>query len=450
MHSDGGRAATPRSWRLRLPSSAAAVLCVLGSLFVAVSSPTTAAASVGSDQTRIAQLEQLINQEGLLVQSLVERYDQAQGHLTAVQGMIAGDRGHLAADHRSEDAATVHLRSIAVDAYVNAWSTASFLGSANATTAPEQQVYLNVASGSLNEAVAALETDQHTTSAEEVALRSEESELTASLAQLATARQRAQTAISTDEATLSHVKSNLLAQVIAANERREAAAEQAAEVRQAQQQAALRAEQQAKAAAAPKPVRTTHPTPSPTTPPSPPPTTTPPTTTPPTTTPPSTGAGYANPLRAISGLSPERIDQGVDYSGYGPIYAVGDGVVLATVNGGWPGGTFIAYRLTDGPASGLVVYAAEDISPDVSVGQTVSSSTVLGQMYEGPDGIETGWADGSALGETMAASSGQFSGANSTAFGYNFSQLLEVLGAPPGILQNNLPTGSLPAGWPSW
>ncbi|MGH9921042.1 MAG: hypothetical protein ACRD6W_19510 [Nitrososphaerales archaeon] len=163
-----------------------------------------------------------------------------------------------------------------------------------------------------------------------------------------------------------------------------------------------------------------------------------------------TPGAYVNPLRSIGDLYPERVDQGVDYSGYGPVYAIGNGVVLSTTNSGWPGGTFIAYRLSDGPAGGLVVYAAEDIDPMVSVGQAVNSSTVLGTMYEGPDGIETGWADASGDGETMARDAGQFSGANSTAFGANFSQLLASVGAPPGVMQNEQATGVLPGNWPSW
>ena len=125
-------------------------------------------------------------------------------------------------------------------------------------------------------------------------------------------------------------------------------------------------------------------------------------------------------------------------------------MVLSTDNSGWPGGTFISYRLTDGPADGLVVYAAEDIDPVVSVGQVVTASTELGTMYEGPDGIETGWADPSGDGVTMARDYGQFSGANSTAFGANFSDLLAALGAPPGVMQNNPPTGTLPPNWPQW
>jgi hypothetical protein len=163
---------------------------------------------------------------------------------------------------------------------------------------------------------------------------------------------------------------------------------------------------------------------------------------------PSAGV-YANPLRSITALVPERIDQGVDYAGFGPIYAIGNGVVLNTVGSGWPGGTFIAYRLTDGPARGLVVFAAEDIEPRVRVGDTVTSDTVLGHMYAGPDGIETGWADGSSLPDTMARTYGQFDGDNSTAFGANFSRLLESLGAPGGILSGT-PSGSLPASWPRW
>ena len=123
--------------------------------------------------------------------------------------------------------------------------------------------------------------------------------------------------------------------------------------------------------------------------------------------------------------------------------------MLSTVGSGWPGGTFIAYQLTDGPASGLVVFVAEDVEPSVQVGATVSSGTVLGHMYAGPDGIETGWADGSRLPDTMARSSGQFNGSNSSAFGYNFSRLLQSLGAPGGIA-NGPPNGTLPASWPQW
>ena len=85
----------------------------------------------------------------------------------------------------------------------------------------------------------------------------------------------------------------------------------------------------------------------------------------------------------------------------------------------------------------------------MQVGDAVTSTTVLGHMYVGPDGIETGWADGSALPNTMARTYGQYNGENSTAFGYNFSQLLQSLGAPAGVA-NGPPRGALPASWPRW
>jgi murein DD-endopeptidase MepM/ murein hydrolase activator NlpD len=253
-------------------------------------------------------------------------------------------------------------------------------------------------------------------------LRSAQSSAEATLRQLAGARDAANSAIASDQAMLKHVNGNLKSLLAAAQAAHEAA-----------QRAAERRLATAPPQASPPPQQ---PPSSPVAPP------------PPNVTP-SPGT-YTNPLRAVSALSSERIDQGVDYSGFGPIYAIGNGVVLSTVNGGWPGGTFIAYRLTDGPAAGLVVYAAEDIQPSVQVGATVTANTVLGQVYAGPTGIETGWADPSADGDTMARTYQQYSGGNSTAFGFNFSQLLQSTGAPGGVLETNPPTGLLPPSWPRW
>jgi len=102
---------------------------------------------------------------------------------------------------------------------------------------------------------------------------------------------------------------------------------------------------------------------------------------------------YVNPLRSVSGLVPERIDEGVDFGGSGPVYALGDAIVTnAGENAGWPGGGWITYQLTDGPAQGLMVYLAEDVTPTVQVGQHVTPSTVIANMFNGGDGIETGWA----------------------------------------------------------
>ena len=62
----------------------------------------------------------------------------------------------------------------------------------------------------------------------------------------------------------------------------------------------------------------------------------------------SAAGHYVNPLAGAQ-VTPERIDQGVDYSGSGPLGAIGDGKVtyVGTSGTGWPG-AFVEYQLTDG------------------------------------------------------------------------------------------------------
>jgi hypothetical protein len=164
--------------------------------------------------------------------------------------------------------------------------------------------------------------------------------------------------------------------------------------------------------------------------------------------------GYVNPLRAIKKLIPERVDQGVDYGGSGPIYAIGDGVVLNTTNAGWPGGAFITYKLLDGRAKGDIVYVAENVKPMVRIGQEVTPATVLGILEPAYPNLETGWAAPPGNGESLARAEGQWSAYDDahnipTAYGMNFSQLLAALGELPGTAKAK-PTGTLPPSWPRW
>ena len=162
------------------------------------------------------------------------------------------------------------------------------------------------------------------------------------------------------------------------------------------------------------------------------------------------GHPYLNPLRAVTGLSPERADEGVDFSGAGPVYAIGAGVVTQAQgdNGGWPGGGWITYLLTDGPAVGEVVYLAEDVTPAVQIGQKVTPQTVIGHMYEGSDGIETGWAMlDSASSESELPEAGGIGGAGPfpTAVGVNFDALLQALGVPAATNLFGSGAGILPS-----
>jgi hypothetical protein len=163
---------------------------------------------------------------------------------------------------------------------------------------------------------------------------------------------------------------------------------------------------------------------------------------------------YLNPLRNVSGLIAERVDMGADFAGSGPVYALGDGVITnaTAASGGWPGGGWITYRLTDGPDAGLMVYVAEDVTPTVQTGQHVTSSTVIANMFNGGDGIETGWAmpDGASA-ESEMPEAGGISGGGPfpTMVGLSFEGLLTSLGVPAGNNGGGSGFGALPPGYPA-
>lgn len=160
---------------------------------------------------------------------------------------------------------------------------------------------------------------------------------------------------------------------------------------------------------------------------------------------------YVNPLSKISGLIAERVDQGVDFSGSGPILAIGNAKILETNGSGWPGGPYMSYQLLDGPNKGQTVYVAENIRPTVRPGQVVKAGDTIATMFNGGTGIEMGWADSggaSPLSQTSAA--GSISGANlpagGTQVGRNFEALLNSLGVPKANNLGAAPGGKLPSG----
>jgi hypothetical protein len=173
---------------------------------------------------------------------------------------------------------------------------------------------------------------------------------------------------------------------------------------------------------------------------------------------------YVNPLRAVSGLTPRRIDLGVDYAGSGPLLALGDGVVTMATDSDsgpsscwaiscWPGGGIVVYRLSDGPFAGKYVYVAEHITVTVRAGQRVTAGQQIATLYPGYPWSEFGWAAGPGP-EALGIADGHACpcgdpGGWSTIDGRDFDHLLVTLGAPSGWLQST-PNQSMPRGWPSW
>jgi hypothetical protein len=179
-----------------------------------------------------------------------------------------------------------------------------------------------------------------------------------------------------------------------------------------------------KPVAKPKPVATTKPAP------------------PTTSAPPVAPGHYVNPLAGAS-VTPERIDQGVDYAGSGTLSALGAGrVTYAGLSGtGWPG-AFIEYQLTGGPDSGRFVYYAEGVSPagGLHVGETLQAGQPVAEIISGwSTGIEIGWGSGVGT-QTLAEADGNWSGGDDadsvpSPEGKDFSALIASLGGPPGKIE---------------
>jgi hypothetical protein len=156
---------------------------------------------------------------------------------------------------------------------------------------------------------------------------------------------------------------------------------------------------------------------------------------------------------------------GVDYSGAGPILAIGSArVVFAKQNVSgpescWgktcapPGSGMIVYRLLDGPFAGKDVYTVENITVKIRRGDTVRPGQRIAVLHEGSPNLEIGWAAGHGA-ETLAVARGHQCacidpGGWSSIEGRNFDHLLVWLGAPSGYLTSTPPNQHMPRGWPA-
>lgn len=152
---------------------------------------------------------------------------------------------------------------------------------------------------------------------------------------------------------------------------------------------------------------------------------------------------WVNPIG--KGLTPGRVDMGVDYLGHGSLYAMGSGTIVNVHNSGWPGGAFIGLHLD----TGQFMYYAENIIPHVSIGQRVQAGQLVGTAVGTSPYTEIGWAAPPGTGATMAAQTGQAAsgsdpGANPTAFGVSMSNIIKSLGGPAGVVSGPI-TGGIPA-----
>jgi murein DD-endopeptidase MepM/ murein hydrolase activator NlpD len=161
--------------------------------------------------------------------------------------------------------------------------------------------------------------------------------------------------------------------------------------------------------------------------------------------------GYVNPFSQIRNLTPLRIDMGVDYSGSGPVLAIGSGTVFSTSGPGWPGGGFVGVTFDSGEFAGKSYFVAESVRATVKVGQHVQAGQQIANMFNGPSGIETGWATGQGdqpLALTLHQQAPGDPGGWTSAAGLSFDRLLVSVGVVSGIPQGTTVHGKMPPGYP--
>lgn len=108
----------------------------------------------------------------------------------------------------------------------------------------------------------------------------------------------------------------------------------------------------------------------------------------------SIAAPATNTKGAFGGLTVGRVDQGLDFSGAGPVRALGSGKVLrSTIWPGWPGTGGVVYR-----AGGRNFYVMEDFAASVKTGQAIKGGQIIGRALGGGSGIEAGLANTAGTG----------------------------------------------------
>jgi murein DD-endopeptidase MepM/ murein hydrolase activator NlpD len=134
---------------------------------------------------------------------------------------------------------------------------------------------------------------------------------------------------------------------------------------------------------------------------------------------------YVSPfLSASTG----RIDQGVDFTGTGPIAAVSDAEILATGAPGWPEGGGVLYKLLSGSRAGQIIFVYEGVQATVHAGQHVTAGDQIATFVPGGS-IEMGFADASGV----PLSHSEYSEGVETQWGREMASFLTSIGGASGL-----------------
>lgn len=139
-------------------------------------------------------------------------------------------------------------------------------------------------------------------------------------------------------------------------------------------------------------------------------------------------SGAANPFALASGFKLGRTDMGVDASmspGSAIVAPLPSKVVRIDPNwySGQPG---VFFQVTDGPYKGKFWYLAEQIAPNVKLGDTVKAGQQVATYAQHGTGIEIGWAADAA--NTLAQATTGYTEGQVTHAGQDFMSFLHSLG----------------------
>lgn len=153
---------------------------------------------------------------------------------------------------------------------------------------------------------------------------------------------------------------------------------------------------------------------------------------------------YTYPFSHSDNLYVSRTDMGKDFSGEGPIQAIGKAKILSTGAPGWPEEGGVLYKLLKGPAKGRTIFTYEGVDPTVEPGEVVKKGETIANFRPGGS-IETGFA--TPTGEALAAP--YYNEGDVTPPGEKMSAWLERLSGKPSapLSGSTTPVGYSPTGY---
>ncbi|MGH9171515.1 MAG: hypothetical protein ACRD0Z_11680, partial [Acidimicrobiales bacterium] len=236
VRGDAARTSGPtRSWRRHnrcrgLLATVLATAVVLGGVLVPTLGQSQAgASSIAGLRARAVVVSGELTAEYTRLDVLDEEYDNARIKVADLDRRVADLERAIAGAKRALLADEAHLRSDAIEAYVTDGTSGGLALLENGSTSqvPEQQTYLQAASGNISDAAAAVQWTGHLLKVRQGRLQEAELSARAAVRLIGQDRRAASATATSLQATLASVKGQL-AEAVASLQRRQAAARAAA------------------------------------------------------------------------------------------------------------------------------------------------------------------------------------------------------------------------------